>query len=112
MEEERRFKFTMGDRFVILGSLMPTEHDIKYMRTAKNLRELLLPTEEEEKEYEFAVMESKVVWRKDLANKTIEVGLSERAITMIKEGLVKLNAEKKLTEEHVDLWDMFNMDKE
>ena len=112
MEEERRFRFTMGDRFVILGSLMPKEGEIKFMRTSKNLRELLLPTEQEEKDYEFAVQNDQVVWKKELKDKTEEFQITGRAVEMIRDGLKRLNSSGKITEEHVDLWDMFDMDKE
>ena len=117
MEEEKKVSvsLTMGERLVILGTCLPQENDIVYIRTSKNVREALLPTAKEEEEYEFQRQDidgvPKLLWRADKEHDVRDFDFTPRAFKMIQDNLKNLSDQKKLTVEHVDIWDKFDMDK-
>ena len=100
-----------------MGTCIPPENDIVYIRTSKRLRNLLTPTEAEEAEYNFQSVtapdgRNMVVWEKHLQDKEAEIPFTPRAFEMVRKELKKLNESGKLTEAHETLWDKFDMDKE
>ena len=95
----------IGERLVLI-SVLPQEGDFTTLKIVRELRESLSFTEEEHKTYEFKQEGNFVIWNKekDVAK---EVKIGEKANDVIVEALKKLNEEKKLRDEHFNLYEKF-----
>ena len=98
---------TMMERF-ILNSVLPTEGAFTEIRIIQNLREELPPTEEEHKILEFTSADGMTRWKNKLEpSEGYSITIGERATDIITEALKKLNDEKKLTTDHLSLYEKF-----
>ena len=93
------------DRVVLLN-ILPKEGDITTLRIIRKLREDLSFTEEEHRVLQFDFEDERIKWKTDGdVPKAIEIG--EKAKEIIRERLRELNGQKKLTEEHLPLYEKF-----
>ena len=110
-EKETVIALSMGERFEIMGTCLPKEGDIAYIRTMKTTKDMLTPTEEEEDEYAFSVKEIEgkpmLTWRNDKKDEVREFTFSPRMMKMVKKLLYGHNKNKALTENHITLWEKF-----
>jgi hypothetical protein len=93
------------DRLILLN-IMPKEGDITMLKIISKLKDNLSFSEEEHKALQFKNEDGQIMWKEDAdIKKDIEIG--EKATDIIVEALKKLNKEKKLTEQHIPLYERF-----
>ena len=91
---------------LILQSILPQEGDILILRVLRELQKELGFTEEELAQYKFVQAEGKVTWDNTVEqNKEIEIGRKANDIIVL--ALSKLNEQKKLKMEHLDIYEKF-----
>jgi len=103
-------KLNVMERLTLLG-VLPKEGNFASLRIIRKLQERLSFTEEELKEFEVDSNEETgtVNWNpKGNEEKEVEVG--EKACEIIKAKLKQLNDEKKLTQQHVSVYEKFMLD--
>lgn len=93
------------DRLILLN-VLPKEGEVTTIRIVRTLREDLSFSEEEHKALEFKFEEGNVQWKQD-ADKPKEVEIGEKATDLIVETMKKLSSDKKLTMEHLSLYEKF-----
>jgi hypothetical protein len=95
------------ERLILLASL-PKEGDFTTLKIVRNLREDLSFSEEEYKVLNFVVQPNGggVKWN-DKGEKPKEISIGEKATDVIVDALKRLNAEKRLTEDHFALYEKF-----
>jgi len=106
---DKTYPLTIGDRLMLLQTL-PAEGDIITIRILRDLKTRLGITEAEHQELGIIVSpDGRVQWQAEKDKpKDISIGKVARAI--INEALTKLNDNKKLTEAHLNIWDLFHGD--
>jgi hypothetical protein len=98
-------KLTVLER-IILSSLLPSEADITTLLIVRELREKLSFTEAEHELLKFTpASDGRLTWQDGVEAKEIEVG--KKAKELVCQQLSALNAEKKLTVDHISLWAKF-----
>lgn len=98
-------QLTIKDRLLLL-TLLPKEGDITTIRLVQQLRTDLSFSEEEHQLFKFTTREDgSIQWADSPARKDVEIG--PRAHIMIADVLKKLNTDKKLTPDFLDLYDAF-----
>ena len=93
---------------LILLNILPREGDFTALKIVRKMREDLSFSEQEHKDLCIQV-DSKtgnVKWQTE-ADKDVEISIGEKATDIIVSVLKKLNAEKKLTEQHFTLYEKF-----
>ena len=91
---------------ILIFSVLPQEGNLLTMKSLKGLKDKIVFTEEEVKEYEIRMDEGNYRWnpKKD-SYKTFEITEGEEQL--ITTGLKILDSEGKLTEQHLSLCDKF-----
>lgn len=98
-------ELTITDRLVLL-QVLPKEGDIITIKIIKDLIDSLSFSEKELKDYSITIQDNAVNWdEKKAQNKKVEIG--PKALSVIVSELEKLNSEKKLTIEHLPVYDKF-----
>jgi hypothetical protein len=98
-------KLSVKDRFLLL-SVLPHQGDFTALKIVRTLREDLSFSEEEHALLQIRQQGESVVWKQDVEQaKEIEVGT--KAMGIIGESLVKLDKEKRLLLDHMDLYERF-----
>ncbi|KKN22565.1 hypothetical protein LCGC14_0913680 [marine sediment metagenome] len=98
-------KLSVQDRLVLLNCL-PTEGDFTMLRIVRELRESLSFSEADHTEFELKVDDGHVGWNPQKAvDKEVEIGGKGTAI--IVKALGQLDTEKKLTENHLSVYEKF-----
>jgi len=110
-----KIKLKMNSRLVLAG-ILPAQADYVTITLATDLRKLLIPGEEEIKKISFKIEttdkgETSYHWNKE-KDSEMEVDIHEILVTAIKKKLTELNKGKKLTEQHIEFYKKFDMDKE
>ena len=102
-------ELSIKERLLLLV-ILPKESDITTLKVLKELRLALAFTEDELAKWEIKQDGSAFAWKNDLTpeEQIASVKVGPKAFEIVKESLAKLNAEKKLTEDFIDLWDKFN----
>lgn len=90
---------------LILLQILPQEGDITTLKIIRDLLDSLSFTEEEHKQYNIRVEDKQFVWDNEGEPKDIPIG--ERASDVISNAFKKLNKEKKLRIEHMELYERF-----
>lgn len=100
------FKLKIIDR-LLLNSVLPVENDILTLKIVRKIREACSFDEAETKAIGFSLSEDKTstVWKDDSIEKEIEIG--EKGVEIIHDSLKELNKQKKLTENHFHLYELF-----
>jgi len=93
------------ERLVLL-SILPKEADFTTVKIIRKLKEDLSFSEEEHKALQFVQDGGNVNWQKD-GDIPKDIKIGEKATDAIVEALKKLNTDKKLTEQHLSLYEKF-----
>lgn len=103
-------KLSIKERLVLLGSL-PETNDIAALRIARKLKESLAFGEEEWEKFSLEYVrqgEGGIYnWSPDYDEYEAEIEIGEKATDIVVQALKMLNNNKKLTENHMSLWDKF-----
>jgi hypothetical protein len=98
-------KLNVKDRIILLR-ILPVEGDFRTMKTIMDIRNKLLFSDTEVKD--FGLVQENNIYRWDSASETgIDVEISELANDVIVGSLRELDASGKLTAETVPLWEQF-----
>ena len=98
-------KLGVFDRLILLN-ILPKEGDFTTLKIVRTMREDLSFTEEEHKALEFKQEEANIQWKRE-ADIQRDINFGEKATDIIVEVLKKLNSDKKLTDQHFNLYDRF-----
>jgi len=98
-------KLNVLDRLLLLN-ILPQEANFITLKIVRNLRNDLSFSEEEHKKYKFVETEGRVNWN-PAEDQFKEVHVGEKATDIIVEELEKLDKDKKLTMEHLSLFEKF-----
>ena len=93
------------DRLILLN-ILPKEGDFTTLKIVRKLREDLSFSEEEHKALKFQQDEGSIKWQSG-ADKPKEIQFGDKATDLIVSTLKKLSADKKLTEQHFNLYEKF-----
>ena len=100
---------TVADRINLLG-ILPTQGDFVTLQTTRNLQKELDFNAEEIDALKFEQQEGMIKWNAEFdPNKDCKIG--ERASDLIKSQLEKLDKEKKLGQQHFNLYEKFVLEK-
>ena len=94
----------VGDRIILL-SILPIEGDFTTIRIVHDLKQALSFTEEEHKTLQIKVEGDQIKWGG--ADGVKEISIGPRAHVLIGDTLKELDSEKKITEDHLSLWEKF-----
>jgi hypothetical protein len=101
---------SVSERMVIL-QILPKEGNYATLRILQNLKLALSFTEQELKEWEIVTDAEKNQTRWSINAGLADIPIGERAMDMIVEALIKLDREKKLTEQALSVYEKFIPDK-
>jgi len=93
------------DRLILLN-ILPKESDLTTLRIIRTLKDNLSFSEEEHKALEFKHEGAQVLWKQD-ADIPKDIVIGEKATDIIVDALKGLNKQKKLTEQHIPLFEKF-----
>ena len=93
------------NRLTLLG-ILPKEEDIIRMRTIRNLKMDLALDDDEIRDLNIVQEDGLIKWDRT-KEKPKEIPMDSVRRGVIKETLEKLNKEKKVTDQIIDLWDIF-----
>ncbi len=94
------------DRLILLN-ILPREGDFTTLKIIRKLREDLSFTEEEHKQLQFKMLDGgRVEWKQD-GDIPKEIPIGEKANDVIVGVLKKLNADKKLMDQHYSVYERF-----
>ena len=94
----------VGD-WIVLLSILPSQGDVLTVRIVHDLKQALSFTEEEHESLQIKVEDDKVRWGG--ADGVKEIPIGPRAHVLIGDTLKGLDEEKKITEDHLGLWEKF-----
>jgi len=100
-------ELTTLERLVLLN-MLPAEGDITTLRIVRELREALSFSEEEHARLDIRQDDGRLVWTDDGSTKEVDIG--PKAHRLIAGQLESLNADGKLTEQHLPLCDTFGVE--
>lgn len=104
-------EFTVKDRLALLD-ILPKEGNIITLRVMRELRESLSFSEEEIKQYDLKVTDKNLVSvRTNMLAFVRNIAIGDKAKEIIQDTLKKLNSQNHLKEDHIGLWDRFEMEK-
>lgn len=96
----------LKERLLVL-QILPKESSFATLKIIQTLQSALGITEEEYKEFEVTQKDGVIVWNeKGLEKREVQIG--EKAFDIIKESLCELDKQKKLTIEHLSLYEIFS----
>jgi len=96
-------KLTLKERFDVI-TLFPTQSDFITLQRIEEARKVLLPSEQEVKDYEVTNTDKGLTWKNDSER---EVVLGETATDLVIKELKRLNDAKELKIEHLSLYGKF-----
>jgi len=103
---------TVMERLILLN-VLPKEGDFTTIKLVRKLRENLSFDEEEHKALNFVQNGDQVTWDVEAAEKAPRhVQIGEKMTDIIHGALKKLNDEKKLSEQHLSLYERFVTNRE
>lgn len=98
-------ELSVYDRLILLN-ILPKEGDITTLKLIRTLREELSFSEQEHAKLQFRNENNQMFWQKE-GETTKDVHIGEKATDVIVATLKRLNAERRLQEAHIDLYDRF-----
>lgn len=105
-------ELTVLERLVLLN-ILPKEGDFTTIKLMRKLRESLSFDEEELKKIEFHQEGDQTRWNEKNASTILkQIQIGEKMLDIIHDALRKLNSEKKLTNEHLSLYERFVVNRE
>ena len=96
-------KLSVSNRLILL-SIIPQQGDFTMLKIIRNMRDELSFSEEDHKKLQFR-QEEGLHWEAGLEDKEINFG--EKATDIITDAFKKLNEQKKLRIEHMELYEKF-----
>ena len=99
-------KLAIGERLMLLN-LLPPEGDLTSIKIVRRLREALSFNEDELEEYEIKVLDGGRISWNSTAEKDVEIRAKARSL--IVGALHKLDDDGKVTEQHLSLFDKFEL---
>jgi len=101
-------KLTIHERLVLL-SLLPKEGTILTIKRLRVLREELSFTDEEEKNFGFVTNADTgfLTWSPESSDMEFDITIGETLTDLIKAKLRSMDAEGKVADEHISLYDKF-----
>lgn len=95
------------DRLILLN-ILPKEGDFTTLKIVRTMREDLSFSEDEHKALQFEQKQSEgsIKWKSE-ADKPKHINFGEKATDLIVATLKKLSNDKKLTEQHMNLYEKF-----
>ena len=97
-------KLTVNDRLILLF-VIPLQGDFTTLKIIRDMRDELSFSEEDHKKLKFRQEEMMTYWEEGLEDK--EVNFGEKATDIIKDAFKKLDGQKKLRIEHMELYEKF-----
>ena len=105
-----QYTLSVKARLVLVG-ILPPEGDLTTIRIVRELREGLSFTEGEHKGLQVRQEDGRLMWQEGaVPDKSIDVG--PKAQEVVRAALEKLDDEKKLTADHLELVDLFEYEGE
>jgi len=105
-------ELTVLERLVLLN-ILPKEGDFTTIKLMRKLRESLSFDEEELKKIEFVQEGEQTRWNEEASKSMLKpIQIGEKMTDIVHDALKKLNDEKKLTNEHLTLYEKFVVNKE
>ena len=98
-------KLGVFERLILLN-ILPKEGDFMTLKIVRTMRENLSFSEEEHKALDFKQDELNIKWKQE-GETDRDINFGEKATDIIVDALKKLNEEKKLTDQHVSLYEKF-----
>lgn len=98
-------KLGVFDRLILLN-ILPREGDFTTLKIVRNMREDLSFSEEEHKALQFQNEDGTIKWKTGVVDDR-EINFGEKATDIIVSTLKKLNTDKKLTDQHYSLYELF-----
>ena len=102
-------ELNIKQRLMMLNVLPVEGVRITDLRIVKELQLKVGFTEEEQQQFGFVQNENRLTWNEG-ADVPVDIDIGPRAHVLIVDALKKLDEEKKLTVDHVELWDLFDCD--
>ena len=99
------------ERLILIGTL-PKEGDYTTLKIVRKLREDLSITENEQKALQFVSNPDGMLNWQPSGDQSVEIEIGEKAKDIITSALMKLDSEKRLTEDHIELYEWFVNKKE
>ena len=102
-------QLTLKERLLLSMMLLPQQGDIVTLRVLKSLKASLGFTEVEIEKWNVKQEGQTFTWNATLKpeDTLVEIEIGPAAFNIVKAALKKLDEEKKLTEDAIDLWDKF-----
>lgn len=97
---------TVYDRLLLLNILQPLEGDILTLRVVRDFQEQIGFEGEESERLELRWEGAQVKWNREAAEDR-EYLIPDAARKVVAEQLTKLNGQKKLTQDHIPLYEKF-----
>jgi len=98
-------KLNLLERFTLL-QILPTEGNFTTLNIVRDLQKVLALSEEEFKEFGVVQEGDKTTWNKK-GREDREIKIGEKATDIIVESLKKLDESKKLTSQHMTIYEKF-----
>ena len=96
------------ERITIL-QILPQEGNFTTLKIVRDLQASLAPSEEEFKEFEIKQVDNMTTWN-EKGREGKEITIGEKASDVVMEALEKLDKEKKLTANHISIYEKFIKD--
>jgi hypothetical protein len=103
-------KLNVADRLNLL-QVLPKEGNFATLKIVRDTQDILTLSEEDHKTFEIVEKGNTVTWN-DAGKEEIEIPIGDKAKEIAKEALQKLDNDKKLTPNHVSIYEKFVQDKE
>lgn len=98
---------TLLDR-IILPSVLAEQGDFKHVIISRDIKEKTKVTQDELKKFDFKVLQGgQMAWNDSGEKAKFEIEFTTMEELSIKLGLQKLEEEKKLTQDHIHLYELF-----
>lgn len=98
-------QLNIKNRIVLLG-LLPAEGDITTLKIVRQLREALSFTEQEHEDCRIVQSGGQITWNPE-ADPKKDIPIGSKARKVIEDAFTKANQAKKLTADHIDLYELF-----
>jgi len=99
-------KLTLAERFGILG-VLPDKGNFVTMRTLRDLREVLMPSDAEVSKYKIKQVGQQIQWNQKFRDITKEFDLGKTATRIIEDRLEELDKNKELTPNLISVFEKF-----
>lgn len=101
-----RVALTVGER-IRLGASLPDESNFVTLKLVRRLREELSFSEEEIAEYKIVQTDTQIRWDPQSPRPEKEFDIGEKTVDIIVEALKNLDRQKRLTDQHMSLYEKF-----